>query len=99
MSKILLGILLGAVECSYTAATVQLQPGDLLLLYSDGLLERRDRHLDQGVDVLLHAVRQIGDPDLAITAALGALGSTDPEDDTCLVALQVLESDAPPAGG
>jgi serine phosphatase RsbU (regulator of sigma subunit) len=94
------GILLGAGRCSYTAATVQLQPGDLLLMYSDGLLERRDRHLDDGLDVLLQAVRQIGDPEHAINAALRALGSTDPEDDTCLVALQVLErepADSPPA--
>src|ERR1700733_8256876 len=47
------GILLGAGRCSYAAATVQLQPGDLLLMYSDGLLERRDRPLDEGLDVLL----------------------------------------------
>jgi serine phosphatase RsbU (regulator of sigma subunit) len=85
------GILLGASRCSYAAATVQLQPGDLLLMYSDGLLERRDRHLEDGLDVLLQAVRQIRDPELALTAALRALGSTDPEDDTCLVALQVLD--------
>ncbi len=102
------GILLGASRCSYAAATVQLQPGDLLLMYSDGLVERRDRHLDEGLDVLLQAVRQITDPELALTAALRALGSTDPEDDTCLVALQVLEreeagspagSASPPADG
>lgn len=84
------GILLGASRCRYAAATLQLQPGDLLLMYSDGLLERRDRPLDAGLDVLLQAVRQVSDPELAITAALRALGSTDPEDDTCLVALQVL---------
>ncbi len=84
------GVLLGASRCRYAAATVQLQPGDILLMYTDGLLERRDRPLDEGLDVLLRAVRQIRDPEAAITAALGALGSTDSEDDTCLVALQVL---------
>jgi serine phosphatase RsbU (regulator of sigma subunit) len=84
------GILLGAGRSEYAAATVQLQPGDLLLLYSDGLLERRDRPLDAGLDVLLGAVRQLSDPDVAVTAALSALGSADSEDDTCLVALQVL---------
>jgi serine phosphatase RsbU (regulator of sigma subunit) len=95
------GILLGARHGAYAAATIQLQPGDLLLLYSDGLVERRDRSIDEGLDVLLHAVRQIGDPEQVISAALGALGTTDPEDDTCLVALQVLEhrnaGDAAPA--
>jgi len=84
------GILLGAGQCRYAAATVQLQPGDLLLMYSDGLLERRDRPLDAGLEVLLRAVRNISDPDEVVAAALSALGSTAPEDDTCLVALQVL---------
>jgi hypothetical protein len=40
--------------------------------------------------VLLGAVRQLSDPDVAVTAALSALGSADSEDYTCLVALQVL---------
>jgi len=35
-------------------------------------------------------VRGIADPELAIVAALRALGSADAEDDTCLVALRVL---------
>jgi serine phosphatase RsbU (regulator of sigma subunit) len=84
------GILLGAGHLGYTAATVQLRPGDLLLLYSDGLVERRDRSVDEGLDILLQAVRQATDPDLVINAALAALGSTHAEDDTCLVALKVL---------
>jgi serine phosphatase RsbU (regulator of sigma subunit) len=94
------GILLGASSDGYTAATVQLQPGDLLLLYSDGLVERRDRSIDEGLDTLLLAVRDIADPELAIAAALGALGTTDPEDDTCLVALQIIDdgTDGRPLG-
>jgi serine phosphatase RsbU (regulator of sigma subunit) len=88
------GVLLGACRSTYAAATVQLQPGDLLLMYSDGLVERRDRHLDEGLDILLGAVRQSTDPERVISAALSALGTTDPEDDTCLVALQVLDSRA-----
>jgi serine phosphatase RsbU (regulator of sigma subunit) len=87
------GILLGAGRHGYAAATVQLQPGDLLLMYSDGLLERRDRSIDEGLETLLQAVRQMSDPELAIAAALNALGTTDSEDDTCLVALQVLDPD------
>jgi serine phosphatase RsbU (regulator of sigma subunit) len=87
------GILLGASESPYAAATMQLQPGDLLLLYSDGLVERRDRPLDEGLATLAQAVRGITDPEEVISAALLALGSTDPEDDTCLVALQILDPD------
>jgi serine phosphatase RsbU (regulator of sigma subunit) len=84
------GILLGAVRGSYELATLQLQPGDLLLLYSDGLIERRDRSIDEGLATLVRAARGITDPERVICAALDALGSTDPEDDTCLVALSVL---------
>ena len=67
-----------------------LAAGDLLLLYSDGLVERRDRPLEAGLATLTQAAGGIGDPEQVITAVLAALGSTDPEDDTCLVALQVL---------
>jgi serine phosphatase RsbU (regulator of sigma subunit) len=90
------GILLGADRRGYTAATVQLQPGDLLLLYSDGLVERRDRSIDEGLDLLLRAVREATDPEQVISSALDTLGSTHPEDDTCLVALQVLDAAAAP---
>jgi serine phosphatase RsbU (regulator of sigma subunit) len=84
------GILLGAAKESYETATVALLPGDLLILYSDGLIERRDRSLDEGLARLCEAVRGIADPERAIAAALHALGATAPEDDTCVVALRVL---------
>jgi serine phosphatase RsbU (regulator of sigma subunit) len=84
------GILLGAGNEEYSAATLALASGDLLLLYSDGLIERRDRSVEAGVATLAAAVRGISDPERAIDAALRAFGSTDSEDDTCLVALHVL---------
>ena len=84
------GILLGAGHEEYSAATLALASGDLLLLYSDGLIERRDRSVDEGLATLSAAVRGITDPEHAIDAAVRALGSADPEDDTCLVALHVL---------
>jgi serine phosphatase RsbU (regulator of sigma subunit) len=84
------GILLGAGQLPYAAATVQLQPDDLLLLYSDGLVERRHRAIDAGLALLLQAAAAaITDPEQVITAVLGALDSTDTDDDTCLVALHV----------
>jgi serine phosphatase RsbU (regulator of sigma subunit) len=84
------GILLGAGRSSYEAASLALEPGDLLLLYSDGLIERRDRSLEEGMATLTGAAAGISDPERVIAAVLAALGSTDPEDDTCLVALRVL---------
>lgn len=84
------GILLGAGEAAYAAGSVPLRRDDVLLLYSDGLVERRDRSLDDGLATLASSARGVSDPEQVITAALHALGTTDPEDDTCLVALQVL---------
>jgi serine phosphatase RsbU (regulator of sigma subunit) len=84
------GVLLGAARERYRTAKIPLAADDLLLLYSDGLIERRDRALDVGLDTLCAAVRGIHDPENAIVAALHALETTDPEDDTCLVALRVL---------
>jgi len=37
---------------------VELRPGSTLLLYTDGLVERRDRDLDEGMDRALTAVRE-----------------------------------------
>ena len=84
------GILLGAGQEEYAASVLALAPGDLLLLYSDGLIERRDRSVADGPAILADAVRGITDPEQAVEAALIALGATDLEDDTCLVAVQVL---------
>src|ERR1022692_4997521 len=42
------GIMLGAGEEQYGLATLNLLPGDLLLLYTDGLIERRGREIDTG---------------------------------------------------
>ena len=84
------GILLGAGRDGYQEASMFLEPGDLLLLYSDGLIERRDRSLEEGLATLTSAAAGISDPGRVIDAVLAALGSTDPEDDTCVVALRVL---------
>ncbi len=39
----------------YASATTTLEPGGALVLYTDGLIERRGVHLDEGMDVLLVA--------------------------------------------
>ena len=83
------GILLGAARSGYEAASLELRQGDLLLLYSDGLIERRHRSLDDGLAALTAAAAGITDPENMISIVLDTLGSTDTEDDTCLVALYV----------
>jgi serine phosphatase RsbU (regulator of sigma subunit) len=83
------GILLGADSQPYGLTVTQLYPGDLLMLYSDGLLERRDRPIDCGLAELVSAARGIADPEELVAAALSALGTAASEDDTCLVAFGV----------
>src|ERR1700731_2003498 len=56
------GILLGAARSGYEAASLELRPGDLVLLYSDGLIERRHRSLDEGLAALTAAAAGITDP-------------------------------------
>jgi serine phosphatase RsbU (regulator of sigma subunit) len=84
------GILLGAGDRGYHIASEQLIVGDVLLLYSDGLVERRNTSIDDGLTKLVAAAAGSGDPDGVVWAVLGAMGDTATDDDTCLVALQVL---------
>ncbi|WP_067472935.1 SpoIIE family protein phosphatase [Actinomadura hibisca] len=86
------GILLGAVDAPpLEAATLRLERGDVLLFYTDGLVERRDRDLTDGFELLRRAVQERpGEgPDGVIDHVLVALGAANPLDDTCLLAIQV----------
>ena len=60
----------------YQAQAVQLQPADLVVAYTDGIVEARDAEgREWGVDGLLAAVTrsQIGQPDWIVEAAFAAL--------------------------
>ena len=59
------GILLGAGRGGYAAMTVRLEPADIVLLYSDGLVERRNRSLDEGLSMLARAAAGLSDPEAA----------------------------------
>jgi serine phosphatase RsbU (regulator of sigma subunit) len=85
------GPLLGAVEADYELNTTQLQPGDVLLLYTDGLIERRNRDLETGIDALVQAVQSctLNDPDDLIDCVLQRLGGGS-DDDVCVLAARVL---------
>ncbi len=84
------GVLLGAGRRPYELATLRLRPGDLLIMYSYGLVERRGQPIDAGIRTLVRTVRGITDPERAVAAAQRALGSEETDDDACVVALSVL---------
>ncbi|WP_241833311.1 SpoIIE family protein phosphatase [Streptomyces caatingaensis] len=82
------GVLLGAVaEPSYVRAECRLRPGDHLLLYTDGLFERRGELLDEGLGRLAAAARQEfgGDGPGSLDALLARLLPREQRDDVCLM--------------
>ncbi|WNV88716.1 SpoIIE family protein phosphatase [Umezawaea sp. Da 62-37] len=86
------GVLLGALSAfTYEESEVQLQPDDVLLFYTDGLIERRDRDLDECVDWLL--ATSTGSTAASLDERLDGLlehSESDTEDDTCVVGIQVI---------
>ncbi|MFJ9453809.1 SpoIIE family protein phosphatase [Kitasatospora sp. NPDC101447] len=83
------GVLLGALDdAEYEERTARLDPGDVLLLYTDGLVERRDRPVEESVEQLIRAAGAPG-PDLEqYLDRLLELSPADTDDDTCLIAVQ-----------
>ncbi|WP_083880578.1 SpoIIE family protein phosphatase [Nocardia araoensis] len=84
------GLLLGAVaETTFEEAELQLEPDDTLLLYTDGLIERRDRLLDDCIERLLATSAQLtGTLDDRLDELLDG-SDADTDDDTCVVGIQV----------
>jgi serine phosphatase RsbU (regulator of sigma subunit) len=85
-----LGVLVGADPASYyQELTTELVPGDALLLYTDGLVERRDEAIDDSLRTLRRLasrpVRDIGQ----FADHLLASSRADTSDDACLVAVRV----------
>ncbi|HEX4816198.1 MAG TPA: SpoIIE family protein phosphatase [Nonomuraea sp.] len=84
------GIMLGAVsEAEYEEGRVQLRPGDVLLMYTDGLIERRDLPLQQSQDQLLRTVSQHAATLEHRLDHLLTHSSADTDDDTCLVGIEL----------
>jgi len=84
------GLLLGVdATRPRTEQQVLLEPGSTLLLYTDGLVERRDQVFDDGIDLLAAALAELRDRpvDELCDALLARLLPEGAEDDVALVAV------------
>ncbi len=87
------GPLLGVVpHAAYRSATLPFDRDDVLLLYTDGLVEQRRHTLDEGLAALVRTVDEAvaGSPDQALSTLLGRLRRANPKDDTCILAARPL---------
>ena len=67
-----------------------LPPGAVVALYTDGLVERRDSHLDSGIDALAaELTRTTGEIAEAPRALVGALLDVEPDDDVAVLVARV----------
>jgi hypothetical protein len=89
------GVLLGLdPEADYEEAELQLRPGDVLLLFTDGLIERRAGSISDALrDITAAAVYRGADAashaDHILSSAISDTG-----DDACLVVVRILLADA-----
>lgn len=75
----------------YDTARVVVEPGDLLVMYTDGVVEQRDQAIDQGVQHLADDVRlamRASAPGERVRAALDFAHRGNPDDDACLLAAE-----------
>nr|WP_239115385.1 SpoIIE family protein phosphatase [Streptomyces sp. SID8499] len=84
------GLLLGAVpEAVYEEAEVQFAPDDTLLMYTDGLIERRDRSVEESLTHLLTTARSAPKTLDQQLDRLLTYSRSDTDDDTCIVGIRV----------
>ncbi|MGW8380485.1 SpoIIE family protein phosphatase [Streptomyces sp. ODS28] len=90
---------LGTGGWTHTSGTVALSPGSSAVLYTDGLVERRDADIDEGVDALERAFAgAVGSPEVICDRLLRSLGITSShDDDVAALVLQHPEREGPDA--
>ena len=90
------GILLGAVGAAqYEEGEVQLEPDDTLLIYTDGLIEQRDRSVQSSLDQLLATAQRTTTTLDDRLDYLLTHSSADTDDDTCVIGIQLAPTPAP----
>ncbi|TWF98511.1 PP2C family protein-serine/threonine phosphatase [Kitasatospora viridis] len=82
---------LGTGGGNHVSHTLRLFPGTTGVLYTDGLVERRDQDIDQGLGVLARTLAgAVGSPDVVCSRLLRAMGVTaEHDDDVAVLAFQL----------
>ncbi|MEU3725049.1 SpoIIE family protein phosphatase [Streptomyces sp. NPDC031705] len=84
------GLLLGALpDVTYAEQQVRLEPGDTLLMFTDGLVERRDASVQDSLAHLLDSVSAGADDLDGRLDGLLTESWSDTDDDTCVIGVQV----------
>mgnify|MGYP000044068472 FL=1 len=80
-------------ELGYEQELVDLEPGDLVVLYTDGLVERRDSTLAEGLERLRRCVeRAPREPETLVEAVLAdCIGEAELPDDVAILAVRLAE--------
>jgi serine phosphatase RsbU (regulator of sigma subunit) len=81
---------LGVGGGAFVETCAELQPGTLVLLYTDGLVESREASLEEGTARLLAAASgPVASAEATCDAVLAALGAAEGDDDTALLAVRM----------
>ncbi|MEY9950454.1 hypothetical protein ABH937_007584 [Kitasatospora sp. GAS1066B] len=82
---------LGTGGGSHSSHSLRLLPGTTGVLYTDGLVERRDQDIDEGLGLLARTLAgAIGSPDVVCARLLRAMGVTaEHDDDVAVLAFQL----------
>jgi serine phosphatase RsbU (regulator of sigma subunit) len=93
-SELLLGV---APETKRSEHVTVIEAGSTVLLYTDGLVERRDRDLDAGTAELIEVLRGCADLSLddLCDEVLERLFLPDAQDDVAMLALRLYPQDEP----
>lgn len=88
------GLLLGAIgETEYEEGEIQLEQDDVLLLYTDGLIERKDRSLEDSLEQLVATAARGGATLEQRLDRLLTHSGSDTDDDTCVVGVRLRSPD------
>jgi len=94
-----IGMMLGALPGAvFTDTRADLHPGALVVLYTDGLVERRDKDLDADLAALTAAAQDLaGQPPETVCSRLleRLLPPEGHEDDVCVLAFRISPGGAP----